>query len=367
MYKIALCYNAKKKLNEKAKMLIGYKEGHLGMDFDIKGFKDVKKMLFAIRKRNYIPDLVLMDTRLLKKAPFKAVGELRIQGLGKNISENDLSQMLDKLLADIDEEREQYVLFKSDGKIRRAEVHKIVYIRLWKKDQIMYLADGTQLKIHMTAAELAKRLSAFPEIIRIGNGYIFNMKHIEHLSRRTLHMDNGKKIHLSKGFYQYMREQYLDYYCDSADTYENFAGGMNSAINTVLSTYVNKCGEKGIDIDTDIKIGKSNRITDDDLIKIFTQMFENAVNSSMEAQGKRRMEIYARQKGTKLVMVCKNTCASNILFKGGLPKNSRRRGIVVRNILNLAAQYNSDVDFFVSEGIFTCRIILDNKKKKEKV
>ena len=138
----------------------------------------------------------------------------------------------------------------------------------------------------------------------------------------------------------------------------------NRAADTVLSAYVNRCEQNGIEISTDVWLEETEGVSDYDLVTILANILENAVNGCMETEGARRVEISIGSKGSKLVMVCKNTCIPDILFENDLPKNRERDGIGVESILSTAEKYGGVVDFSVSDGIFVCRVVLSNRRKQ---
>lgn len=138
----------------------------------------------------------------------------------------------------------------------------------------------------------------------------------------------------------------------------------NHAVDTVLSAYTSRCGHNGIEVDTDIRMDEPTWCSDYDLVTILANILENAVNGCMKTTGARRIDISVRQKENKIILVCKNTCVPNIPFENGLPKNRKHDGIGVESILNTIAKYNGDADFSAADGIFVCRVILNNKKSE---
>ncbi|MCH5342932.1 MAG: GHKL domain-containing protein [Acetatifactor sp.] len=150
------------------------------------------------------------------------------------------------------------------------------------------------------------------------------------------------------------REKYQEDFC------------RNHATDMVLSAYANRCEQNGIEISADVWLEETEGVSDYDLVTILANILENAVNGCMEIEGDRRIEISIGLKGRKLVMVCKNTCAPDILFEKGLPKNREREGIGVESILNTVAKYSGVVDFSASDGIFVCRVVLNNRKRQKK-
>ncbi|MCH5256571.1 MAG: GHKL domain-containing protein [Lachnospiraceae bacterium] len=140
----------------------------------------------------------------------------------------------------------------------------------------------------------------------------------------------------------------------------------NHAADTVLSAYASRCEHSGIEINADVWLEENERVSDYDLVTILANILENAVNGCMETEEKRRVEITIEEKGSKLVIICKNTCASDIMFENGIPRNREREGIGVESILSTAAKYGGVVDFSASDGIFVCQVILSNRKSKKK-
>lgn len=145
---------------------------------------------------------------------------------------------------------------------------------------------------------------------------------------------------------------------------ENFCN--NHAVDTVLSAYASRCEQNGIEMKADARLAETEGVSDYDLVTIIANILENAVDGCMEAEGPRRVEISIGRKGNKMVMVCKNTCVSDVLFENNMPKNRGRDGIGVESILSTASKYGGVVDFSAADGVFVCQIILGNKKPSKK-
>ena len=82
---------------------------------------------------------------------------------------------------------------------------------LEKKYQIIYLTDGTQLRLHMTMTALYGELSDCSEFVRVGATYIVNLMHVENLNARQIQMAGQRIIYLPRGSYKPLREQYFRY------------------------------------------------------------------------------------------------------------------------------------------------------------
>lgn len=138
----------------------------------------------------------------------------------------------------------------------------------------------------------------------------------------------------------------------------------NRAADTVLYAYASKCEQNDIEYSADVWLKENEGVSDYDLVAILANILENAVNGCMEVEGKRNVKISIGPKENKLVIVCINTCVSDILFENDLPKNREREGIGVESILSAAAKYGGVVDFSASDGVFVCQVILNNVKQK---
>lgn len=77
----------------------------------------------------------------------------------------------------------------------------------------------------------------------------------------------------------------------------------NYAVNSLISTYMQKAKQSGIEMNADIRLDKTLCVSDVDLVCVFSNMLENAVNGCAQAAKSRRIEIVAHQK-----MPC---CSSN--------------------------------------------------------
>lgn len=107
----------------------------------------------------------------------------------------------------------KYLLLKDAKKIRRVAVQDIVCCEAQKKQQYIYMTDGTQLIQRETMAKLYEMCAGCPEIVKVGVAWLVNLEHVESLTTREIQMDCGRIIYLPRGAYQTLREQYFEYYC----------------------------------------------------------------------------------------------------------------------------------------------------------
>ncbi len=237
---IALCDNETAEMDKTRKMLDSYREAHPDCVFSVRQFESVEELLAAINKQKYLPDILFLDIYMPGMSGIEAAKELRLNGndcrivfltsstdfaldafqvdatqyLVKPISEHRLHQLLDRLLAEIENERKKYVLLSVDNRKCRIAIRDIVYCEAQKKNQYLHLADGTTYCLHMSMIGLEELLSSYPEILRIANSYIVNLEHIDSVNINELILDDGTTIYLPRGAYRGLRKSYLDYYCE---------------------------------------------------------------------------------------------------------------------------------------------------------
>lgn len=238
MYLIALCDDEIRELDRTESLIRSYMEC-MGCNYMIERFSNADALLWAVREREYMPDLLLMDIYLPGKSGMEASRELREMGhecriiflttsvehaleafrvgavhyLVKPVQKKEMFSALDRIFDHMEKEHKKYLLLKIESRTCRVAMRDIVFCEAQKKCQCMYLSDGTQLMLRMTMAKIYDMLSVYPEFSKAGISYIVNLEHIESLSAQEMHMDNGKKIYLPRGSYQILRKNYFSYYC----------------------------------------------------------------------------------------------------------------------------------------------------------
>ena len=134
----------------------------------------------------------------------------------------------------------------------------------------------------------------------------------------------------------------------------------NHAVDTLLAVYAERCRKEDILFHTDVRLGKTQSITDFDMVSILANVLENAVNGCKKLPDNRRIEVYLYQKQLKLSLTCQNTCIEEMAFEDGMPQSFHRGGIGIESITSCAAKYRGDVDFSTWDGLFTCRVMLND-------
>lgn len=240
MYLVAICDDEAAELDKTEQMLKDYERKFSQVDFSIERFESADELIYAVRERDYAPDLILMDIYMPEKMGIDAAKELRKMGnksrviflttsrehaldafgvdasqyLVKPVSGKVLFPVIDKLLVDIGEMRRRYLLLRIEGRIQRIAVDDIAYCEAQGKIQRLYLTNGMQCVLRITITVIYGMLSRYENFVRVGIAYVVNLDHVDSLNAQELQMDNGKKIYLPRGSYQPLREKYFGYYCE---------------------------------------------------------------------------------------------------------------------------------------------------------
>lgn len=242
MYQIALCDDETEELDKTEQMLNGYEKKNPEMKFLIQRFECAEELLDTVRRKNYIPELILMDIYMPGKIGIEAARELQEMGnrgrivflttskehalaafgvkasqyLVKPVSEKVLFPVLDSLLEEVEEERKKYLLLRIEGRIQRIAVNDIEYCEAQGKTQFLHLTDGRKCLLRITMAKIYEKLSRYQEFVRVGIAYVVNLDHIDSLNAQDICFDTGKKIYLPRGAYKTLKEQYFRYYCEES-------------------------------------------------------------------------------------------------------------------------------------------------------
>ena len=240
MFTVVLCDDESVHLDKIRDMLETYQEQRQGCELKIECFESAETLLERFREQNYEPDLLLMDIYLQEEFGIAAAEELRSMGnksqivfitssldhaleayrvqaaqyLVKPIEQEELFQVLDRLLEDSRKERNRYLVLRTEGRVCRVAVNKIVFCEAQGKNQMMHMIDGEELLLHMTMTEIFGMLSGYQEFVKVGASYIVNLEYVVSMNARKLQMDSETSIHLPRGSYQPLLEQYFNYYCE---------------------------------------------------------------------------------------------------------------------------------------------------------
>ena len=137
------------------------------------------------------------------------------------------------------------------------------------------------------------------------------------------------------------------------------------AANAILSRWVTRARENGIQTEMDASIPASLPMDEVALVGILANSFENAVEGCLRCpDGAERFVAvkiaYSVYNGAgKLHIVVKNSCADTIVFESGFPKSEKPGGGTgTKSIAYAAERYNGMVEYTAQNGVFRTRVLL---------
>lgn len=134
----------------------------------------------------------------------------------------------------------------------------------------------------------------------------------------------------------------------------------NRAVNGILKAYAGYAEKEKIQVTMKVEVAEKLAIRDIDLVAILANIFENAIKGCLDSgEDQQRIHIDISQKGHKIVIQCRNSCAPDVQFSRGLPKPVKGDGIGVLCIMRTASRYEGETDFCVKDGTFIVRVLLN--------
>lgn len=153
---------------------------------------------------------------------------------------------------------------------------------------------------------------------------------------------------------------YVKQYGADVESHKAERISSNETINSILTAYGRYAKEEKIHIVMDVKTAEHIAVRDIDLVAILANIVENAIHGCLCVEETRReIQLSIVQKGNKIAIQCKNTCSQDVEFHKGLPKAAKGGGVGVSSIRKVVSYYNGETDFFVDDGMFVVRILIN--------
>ena len=158
---------------------------------------------------------------------------------------------------------------------------------------------------------------------------------------------------------------YLQNYEKSTNEKLNFSVCANQTVNSIVTAFLKQANHYGIRMDTHIFMRSKTAVQDIDMVAILANLLENAMKGCLLAED-HWIDLSISHKGQKLIIKCKNSCVENIRFQNGLPQSAVRQGIGIKSIVDTAAIYAGNTDFFAENGVFTSCVLLNDSTESTK-
>ena len=136
----------------------------------------------------------------------------------------------------------------------------------------------------------------------------------------------------------------------------------NPTVNAVVHVKAAAAEDRGVRMDARLTLPDAMRFDDVDLVGIFSNMLDNALEAfSGLGEGQERViELVASVRAAHLVIRCQNPCGHPVAFEDGLPVTTRAggHGIGAKSIRRAAEKYGGEARFELQEGVFTATVAL---------
>lgn len=256
MYRIAICDDEEKELDIAEGLIQDYveslheralepgKDVFKQPDIFVDRFTSAEELCIQIDMGRYRPDLLFFDIYMEGKSGMEAALELRREGfcgpiiflttskdhaleafwagasmyLVKPLEKEAFFSALDKALEEVERERRKCLILRIDGKLVRILMDDIVYCEADGNYQRLYLQDGKTQSVRMTMTELHGMLNVQEGFVRTGSSYIVNLIYLESLNAKEIVFSTGHRLHLPRGVYGDLKEQYFRFYCGRQET-----------------------------------------------------------------------------------------------------------------------------------------------------
>ena len=135
----------------------------------------------------------------------------------------------------------------------------------------------------------------------------------------------------------------------------------NIAVNAILCFYAQKAAEQQIELNICFPVKEKICIPEPELCVLLGNLLENALDACSACDGKRYIDVNARQKGeSQLILTVDNTSQKPVIKEGNAFYSSKRPdfGLDTDSVRAVARRYHGDARFEWKDGIFYASIML---------
>ena len=118
---------------------------------------------------------------------------------------------MDKAMQSISTRAEENIVLKIGGEYRNVPVAHILYCEAANNYQRLWMKDGGELLVRMTASELYDLLEDFGCFHRCGRAYIINLNHITKVTASIAVLKTGAELPLPRGTVIPLRNAFFDH------------------------------------------------------------------------------------------------------------------------------------------------------------
>lgn len=160
-------------------------------------------------------------------------------------------------------------------------------------------------------------------------------------------------------------EEYIGAVLEEVERLPSSTYSHNMIVNAIVANYLNRAKQKGIAVDSEIRIEEELPVRDQDLCVLLTNVLENALEacSAMSGESDRYIRLRLKTEGNLLYLECENSTEKKEWFNNTEKSHSARanrgaHGYGLLAIERVVADYCGEVKFSEQNGVFRVRALL---------
>jgi DNA-binding LytR/AlgR family response regulator len=130
----------------------------------------------------------------------------------KPYTQQNFFAAMDKAMQSISAHAEESIVLKIGGEYRNVTVDRIMYCEAAGNYQRLWIKDGSEMLVRMTASELYDLLESFGCFHRCGRAYLVNLDHVKKVSTNSAMLKNGATLPLPRTAVAPLRSAFFDHF-----------------------------------------------------------------------------------------------------------------------------------------------------------
>ena len=130
----------------------------------------------------------------------------------KPYTQQNFFAAMDKAMQSISSHAEESIVLKIGGEYQNVSVDRILYCESADNYQRLWMKDGSELLVRMTASELYDMLHGFGCFHRCGRAYILNLNHVTKVTASSAVLKTGAELPLPRGAVAGLRSAFFDHF-----------------------------------------------------------------------------------------------------------------------------------------------------------
>ena len=130
----------------------------------------------------------------------------------KPYTQQNFFAAMDKAMQSISSHAEESIVLKIGGEYQNVSVDRILYCESADNYQRLWMKDGSELLVRMTASELYDLLEGFGCFHRCGRAYILNLNHVTKVTANSAVLKTGTELPLPHSALAPLRSAFFNHF-----------------------------------------------------------------------------------------------------------------------------------------------------------